>query len=180
MGEVREYEWEKLIMGILYCEPDLAEEVEKRLEALFGKIDKRSAGYDFSQISKYYDAEMKGTTYKYLISFGQLVDPSGLAEIKLMTNNIEREYSLHGQRRINLDPGLLGHGRLVLATTKNAAHRIPLGDGIYAELTLFYARKEWHCFPWTYRDFKLKETQCFLSEVRSIYLRQRKDMYKLK
>jgi len=91
-----------------------------------------------------------------------------------MTNDIEKEYSQNGCRRINLDPGLMSHGRLTLASTKNAPHRIPLSKGIYAEITLFFARKDWQSLPWTYSDFQIDETKAFLRKVRAIYLEQRK------
>ena len=37
------------------------------------------------------------------------------------------------QRRVNLDAGYLCLAKLVLASTKDHAHRIYLRDGIYAE-----------------------------------------------
>ena len=66
-------------------------------------------------------------------------------------------------------------GRLMLATTKAAGFRIPLKDGIYTELTLFYARGGWHKFPWSYRDYQSERVQKFLSEVREIYLKERRE-----
>ncbi|NLM22295.1 MAG: DUF4416 family protein [Peptococcaceae bacterium] len=162
-----------MIVGLLYCDEGLAKVIEKKLESLFGRIDCRSSVYRFSNISTYYDAEMGGKVNKYFFSFETCVDPSRLVEIKLMTNDIEKEYSRHGFRNINLDPGLMGHGRLTLATTKNAPHRVPLHSGIYAEITLFFARKDWQSLPWTYMDFKTDETKSFLREVRTIYLKQR-------
>ena len=67
-----------------------------------------------------------------------------------------------GGRRVNLDPGLLSLANLILATTKNRSHRIPLFDGIYAELTLLYAKKQFHritsynvCYPKLLRLFAI-------------------------
>ena len=39
-------------------------------------------------------------------------------------------------RAVNVDPGYVDGARLVLASTKDHAHRIWLRDGIYAEVTL--------------------------------------------
>ena len=82
--------------------------------------------------------------------------------------------SVDGQRRINLDPGMMSHGRFMLATTKNASARIPLSQGIYADLTLFYARDNWNKLPWTYADFQSAYVRTYLCDVRSIYLQQRR------
>jgi hypothetical protein len=117
---------------------------------------------------------MGGTVFRRLISFAACRDPQELAAIKKQTNRIEQETAEQGSRHINLDPGFVSCGRLSLATTKNAGHRIPLSDGIYAELTLFYARGAWNPFPWTYMDYKMPEVHAFLSEVRAIYMQQRK------
>lgn len=173
MGQPKEFEREKLIIGILYRDMELAGECEKRLETIFRRIDHRSSSYNFSEISGYYDTEMNGQVTKYFLSFEGLIDPARLVEIKLLTNMLEDEYSVNGGRQVNLDPGIIGHGRLILATTKKAPHRIPLNSGIYGEMTLFFARKKWQHLPWTYLDFKTDLVKQFLTEARNIYLQQR-------
>ena len=79
-------------------------------------------------------------------------------------------------RKINLDPGFINHGRLLLATTKETGFRIPLKDGIYTELTLFWARGGWQKLPWTYRDYQSERVQKFITDVRRTYLAQRKEI----
>ena len=64
----------------------------------------------------------------------------------------------------------------VLMLAKNMGFRIPLKRGIYAELTLFYARGGWQKLPWTYRDYQSKKVQDFLTKVRKKYLEVRKEM----
>lgn len=174
MGIATSFEPEKLIVAMLYTETTMASELQQRLISIFGEMDLLAQPYDFSEISPYYNEEMQGRPKRLLMSFTQCIDPARLAEIKRMTNAIEAEYAVDGNRRINLDPGCIGCGRLTLATTKNAGHRIPLQDGIYAELTLFYARGGWHPFPWTYMDFKTTQVHDFLTQARKIYMRQRK------
>ncbi|MBQ3404286.1 MAG: DUF4416 family protein [Oscillospiraceae bacterium] len=174
MGDIKSYEREKLICGLLYGDEALIPQVEERLKAEFGEIDLKWPVYRFSDFSPYYDAEMGGETHRIFYSFERLADPSALADIKVLTNSIEDDFRSDSLRPVNLDPGLLSHGRLCLATTKSAGHRIALSRGIYAELTLFYARKAWHEFPWTYMDFKSENVQAFLSQARSIYMQQRK------
>jgi hypothetical protein len=71
-----------------------------------------------------------------------------------------------GRRRINLDPGYVTAAKLVLATTKDFSHRIYLGDGIYAEVTLNFAKHGCRPFAWTYPDFRAERYWGFFEEVR--------------
>ena len=174
MGLAHQFEPEKLICAILYTDESLADQAISKLKALYGETDLESAPYSFSDISPYYDEEMSGKVFRRLLSFQLCRNPAELAQIKTATNAIEQAGAESGNRRINLDPGVISAGRLSLATTKNAGHRIPLSDGIYAELTLFYARGAWNPFPWTYMDFKLPAVHAFLTNARKIYMQQRK------
>jgi len=168
------FEPEKLIAGILYHDEICREEAVKRLQELYGDIDMITEPYLFTDISKYYCDEMGTPLKRLFVSFSACVDPSQLSQIKRQTVCIEKELSLDGKRQVNLDPGLVNRGRVLLATTKEAAHRIPLSDGIYCELTLFLARKQWQALLWTYLDFKTETVQSFLTEVHKKYLLQRK------
>ncbi len=174
MGTAMQFEPEKLICAVLYTDAQTEEAAITRLTAAYGNTDLESEPYCFSEISPYYDEEMGGMVYRRLLSFAVCRDPAELAAIKTFTNQIEQETVTDTGRQINLDPGLISPGRLSLATTKNAGHRIPLSDGIYAELTLFYARGAWNPFPWTYMDFKLPQVHAFLTQARKIYMQQRK------
>lgn len=174
MGTAQRFEPEKLICAILYTDKTSADAAISKLKAAFGETDIESDSYSFSDISPYYDDEMGGTVFRKMLSFSECRDPQELAAIKTLTNSIEQQTADAGNRHINLDPGFISAGRLSLATTKNAGHRIPLSDGIYAELTLFYARHAWHPFPWTYMDFKLPQVHDFLTHARKIYMQQRK------
>ncbi len=174
MGTAQRFEPEKLICAILYTDEASADAAISKLKAAFGETDIESDSYSFSDISPYYDDEMGGTVFRKMLSFSECRDPQELAAIKTLTNSIEQQTADAGNRHINLDPGFISAGRLSLATTKNAGHRIPLADGIYAELTLFYARHAWHPFPWTYMDFKLPQVHDFLTQARKIYMQQRK------
>ena len=65
--------------------------------------------------------------------------------MKLFTNKVEQAFAVRtavGEaRRVNLDVGYICLAKLVLASTKDHAHRIYLSDGIYAEITLRFHRK---------------------------------------
>jgi hypothetical protein len=110
------------------------------------------------------------------VAFEPLLSPEALSGIKLTTNALE--LSLSGAtvpdtpRRVNLDPGYLDATKLVLASTKNQAHRIYLAQGIYAEVTLLYHHGAFHPFLYTYADYRWPETHEFLRQMRSRYLEQ--------
>ena len=171
MARTYTFEPEKLIIGVIYSDRDVLEKTLELLVREFGEIDAVSEEYSFSdEFSTYYDTELGGKGIRKIYSFKEPVDPSRQAKIKIFTNNIEKSFN----RRINLDPGLISHGRLLLATTKATGFRVALEDGIYSELTLFYARGKWNKLPWTYRDYQTERVQKFLAKVRKIYLEQRK------
>lgn len=179
MGTVYEFEREKLIVGVIYHDKKILNEAIKILVDEFGEIEDISEEFSFSEeFSGYYDDEIGGEGLRRIYSFKKTVDPSSQADIKIRTNEIEARFSVDGKRKINLDPGFINHGRLMLATTKNAGFRIPLKCGIYTELTLFYARGGWQKLPWSYRDYQSERVQKFLTEVRKSYLSDRKKFEK--
>ena len=181
MGKTYDFEKEKLIIGVIYHEKDVLEEAINILTSEFGEIEDMSEEFSFSrEFSTYYDDEIGGEGMRRIYSFRELVDPARQAEIKTRTNEIEMQLSDGEKRKINLDPGFINHGRLMLPTTKETGFRVPLSDGIYTELTLFWARGGWQKFPWTYRDYQSERVQRFITEVRKKYLAQRKECNKTK
>ncbi len=172
MATVKEFEPEKLILGVIYHDKKVFDEAMRLFCERFGEPDDVSEEFSFSrEYSSYYDGELGGEGMRRIYSFERLVDPSLQVEIKEFTNELEARFS----RRINLDPGLISHGRLMLPTTKATGFRIALSRGIYTEPTLFWARGAWHKFPWTYRDYQSERVQKFLVRVRKKYLSQRKE-----
>ncbi|MBQ7500272.1 MAG: DUF4416 family protein [Clostridia bacterium] len=173
MGKTKPFEAEKLVVGIMYTDAKDYSAVTETLRGIYGDIDCESEEYSFSDYSKYYNDEMNGTVLKRFVSFRTLVDPSALPAIKHKTNDIEDRLSVNGNRRVNIDPCLLCHGRFIMATTKGASFRIPLSSGMYADLSLVYARNRWVDFFWTYTDIRSDMIKDFLSKVRDIYMTQR-------
>lgn len=135
-------EWEPLW-------PDIRDE----LAPVFGECEYVSDLLDFSHTT-YYDAELGSPLRRRILAFRDLVPQQRLADLKLETVRLELAHARpNGSRRVNLDPGLLTQERLVLATGKNFPHRIYLGRGIYADLTLVYTRSGWQNQPWTFPDY---------------------------
>jgi hypothetical protein len=79
---------------------------------------------------------------------------------------IEKEFSVDGNRRVNIDPGYITLSKIVLPTTKDCAHRIYLRDGIYAEITLMHYRGAWQPQPWTYPDYRSETAVHFFDNCR--------------
>jgi hypothetical protein len=136
----------------------------------FGPPALVSEAFDFTE-TDYYAATMGTDLKKQFFAFEPLVDPSALAGIKCQTNRWEAEYASLGRhpepRPLNLDPGYITPAKLVLASTKDHAHRLYLGNGIYAEVTLVYRRRQWQPMEWTYPDYRRQDYQQFLTRCRA-------------
>lgn len=174
MGVVKSHKPVKLIAGMITNDSELLLKVEKILERRFGPIDFRTSLLDFAY-TNYYQPEMGGNLKRQFVSFRRLIDPSVLSKIKLYTNKLELKLSASRNkpsRRINIDPGYLTEGKLILATTKNHQHRIYLGRGIYAEGTLRFVERSFVPWEWTYSDYQTKEYVDIFNEIRKIYLQQ--------
>jgi hypothetical protein len=143
-----------------------------RLEASHGPVGLAGEPFAFDQTA-YYEASMGPGLHKQLFAFRDLVAADRLADLKRQANALERELAETGgypePRPANIDPGLLGLGKFVLATTKDQAHRIYLRDGIYAEVTLRFHAGVFEPWPWTYADYRLPEVRAFLGRAREYY-----------
>jgi hypothetical protein len=139
-----------------------------RAETAWGPAVLESPAFEFDQTDYYRDSMGPGLR-KQFFAFGAS-DPGGLADWKLATNAWEAEYAAaatHDETRpLNLDPGYVALGRLVLASTKDFAHRIYLSRGIYAEVTLYYRHGHWQHHDFTFADYRRAEYQEFFSACR--------------
>lgn len=171
MGMERPFADTALVMGVLSSLPDSHPQVFALLHSAFGPIMRVTKPMPFT-FTDYYDEEMGTPIHRFFVLFERLVDPSSLPSVKLETNRLERMLAVDGKRRINLDPGLLSAGNLILATTKNRSHRIPLRDGIYGEVTLIYAKGEFRSLPWTYADYRSEPIRELFAGLRSEYLKR--------
>jgi hypothetical protein len=154
---------------------DLLALARQRLEDTHGPVALASPEYAFDQ-TRYYEPTMGPGLRKQLWAFERLIDPADLPAIKHSTNALEQAFATESPRPeprpINLDPGYLTLAKLVLATTKDQAHRLYLRDGIFAEITLQFRDGRFQPWPWTYADYRLPEVLAFLAEARAWY-RQR-------
>jgi hypothetical protein len=170
MGAIRSPRPVNLICGFISNDPDLVARALGMFQEYVGPADEVSEVWPFDS-TDYYELEMGEDLRRQFASFERLIDPGALAGLKATTNEIESRicYELglpRGRRRVNLDPGYLALSKLVLATTKDYAHRVYLRDGIYAESTLHYEHGRWQPWPWTYPDYADGRYHAFFERVR--------------
>lgn len=155
MGKTRPPEPALLFVSTLYCSEDIFNQSKEILEKHFGDIQFVSPPLPWDH-SSYYEDEIGWPLFRQFIFFKNLIDPGLLPDIKLKTNEIESSLSIEGKRSINLDPGYLTLSKVALASTKNYAHRLYLGKGIYGEITLIYRDDTYNPHLYTYRDYQDK------------------------
>ena len=171
MGSPGEFPAEKLVVGVLLSRPELKAGLLLRLGQGFGASDWVSPELPFSY-TRYYDREMGGPILRFFVSCRELVDPARLAATKLQSNALEEEFRRPALRPVNLDPGLLSLARFVLASTKPAAHRVPLSGGIHAEIELLYEHGGFRPVEWTYPDYRSQEYRDILEHIRGLFKAQ--------
>jgi hypothetical protein len=168
----------KLIAALLGEDVDLIRRARYMLSKRYGPVDLESSIEPFRE-TQYYAAEMGTDLKRCYMSFENLVRPERLADIKRDTNAMEEQMkadtlSSAVLRPVNIDPGYVDLGKLVLATTKDQPFHVYIGSGIYAQLTLHYRAGGWQTWPWTYPDYAKDETRGFFGRVRDVFLEQRR------
>ncbi|MFC1770950.1 DUF4416 family protein [Candidatus Margulisiibacteriota bacterium] len=171
MGKIKKFSLVKFFIGIIYTREIFFLDVLQNLSDSFGIIDFISLPIKFDH-TNYYEQEMgKGLTKRF-ISFYELRDVEKTPQSKIITNDIEEKYSQDSKRQINLDPGILSLPNIILFSTKNFTHRIPLNNNIYGEVTLLVHKKKFSDLPWTYPDFKSGAYKNVFYSIRDIYKNQ--------
>lgn len=174
MGQISALRPSKLIIGLIYRDILIKDKAVFILKKRFGKIDFQSPELDFNY-TDYYFPELGAPLKRAFISFQKLLSEEKLADIKIYTNSLEEKFSAKGKRRINIDPGFLSGGKLVLATTKNYNHRVYLKKGVFAEVTLFYKKDGFQPWPWSYPDYQSQEYLAIFNTIRGLLLPDRRD-----
>ena len=169
----------KRVAGILYPAGERSEEyfawTLSELTRLWGEPGLVSGPVPFDRTDYYRD--IAPSLLRRFACFPGLVDAGGLADWKLQSHGVEeRSAGLAGRavRTVNVDPGYVDGARLILASTKDHAHRVWLRDGIYAEVTLRYRFGRWVSFDYTFPDFRSGVYDDFLSEARRLWLEERR------
>jgi hypothetical protein len=175
MGTACEPQPVKLIASLLTGDPSLLAGVKEALSRAFGPIDFESELLPFDH-TDYYVPEFGAGLQRQIVTFADLVDPGDLPAIKRKTNEMEQATASDGSRQVNIDPGYVSLGKMVLASTKNHAHRLYLGEGIYGEGTLAYQQGRFRAWPWTYPDYASDRYCALFDEIREKYKAQLRTM----
>jgi hypothetical protein len=169
MGDIHDPAPVLLIIAVVSRHTATLDWASERAASQFGAVALKSDAFDFTE-TDYYTATMGEGLKKQFLAFETIIDPGALAAIKRQTNAWEQEYAelqRHSEPRpLNLDPGYITGAKLILASTKDHAHRIYLAEGIYAEMTLMYRQRRWQPLEWTYPDYRRDDFQEFFTACR--------------
>jgi len=147
------------------------EEALSALRSRLGPESDRLPPFPFT-FTHYYEKEMGRDLQKMFVLYETLRDPAGLTAVKRESNALEARLAGPGAgRTVNLDPGYVTPAKVVLATTKDFAHRVCLDGGIYGEVTLKASGGTWEPLPWTYPDYRTDSVRQFLWRARDLVLR---------
>ncbi|HSW63389.1 MAG TPA: DUF4416 family protein [Dissulfurispiraceae bacterium] len=152
MGTLKLPDRALFFISTLFADSTVFIAVCDELEKKFGSILMESPTWPWDY-SEHYSDEMGSKLYRRYLFFEIPIGQDEIAAAKLTTNEIEQRFTKDGNRRINLDPGYLTLAKVVLASTKDYAHRLYLGSGIFAELTLTYQQRKLSGTMNTYRDY---------------------------
>ena len=170
MGTARKPLSVKLFSGMLSNDVRLFDEAAELLAAEYGPIDMKSGLVPWNW-TDHYREEMGNGLLRRFVFFERLADPAVLPSLKLFTNRAEERFATRDgipRRRINLDPGYLTEAKVVLATTKDYAHRIYIGAGIYAEVPLNYHGNGFVPLGTTYPDYRSAEVLLLFTRAREL------------
>lgn len=185
MGEQRAHEPVLFLLGAFSRRAPVLDWAQARAASHFGPIALASERFHFTETS-YYEPTMGEGLLKCFWAFERPYDPQDLADAKHQTNAWEAELAnrvrqgelfpsenIAESRPLNLDPGYLTPAKLVLASTKDFAHRIYLRDGIFAEITLHFRRGAWLPHEFTFPDYRRPDYQAFFTRCRDWLLSRR-------
>lgn len=159
------------VISVISSEKELKKETELILESHFGRTDLVSGLYPFD-LSDYYEKEMGTELSRQWFSFMTLRDASLLGEWKLICADLEEQFlNSSGNRRVNIDPGYLDYGKLVLASFKSAPDKIYIGRGVWAHTCLRYGHGQFTAPDHSFPDFIDGRFNSFMLEVRANYRR---------
>ena len=169
-----------LFFGVFTHYAALLEETRRRVEDRFGPMHPLgiSPVYPFPE-TRTYAREMGSPLVRQFFVLSELQPQDCLATIKRETIAMEEAIRNMEQfavdRPVNIDPGLLNDCRVILASTKDYAHRIYRGRGIWEEITLIFRHGQFETLPWTYPDFRAPTYHAFFEQLRNELLKRNRN-----
>ena len=156
------------LCSCLTAEPELLTTVESELVRAYGEVALRSPAFPFDT-SDYYREEMGEGLERHWLCFQEPFGAEQLPEFRLTTGRIEAKLAADGNRRVNLDPGYLDLGKLVLASLKEAPDKIYMGRGVWAHTCLQFRWGEFTAPDHSFPDFQDGRFNTFMLKARNLY-----------
>ena len=148
-----------LFFGVFGVDSAVIAQARAQIETHFGGLHRHGVSPEFPFPDTETYRQTMGTSLRRQFFALEALQPQDvLADVKHKTIEIESAIADGGDfevpRPINIDPGLLNDCRVILATTKDYAHRIYRDRGIWEEVTLIFRGGRFEALPWTYPDFR--------------------------
>jgi hypothetical protein len=157
-----------VIVGALAADAQLEQAAVEALGERFGGVALQGRPVPFDK-TRYYEAEMGPGLTRTFYGLGGLVAANSLVELKLTAWEVEQRYQRDGRRRVNLDIGTLDATRVILASFKSGPQKLYLGQGVWADLVLFFHDGAYGPLPWTFPDLRDDTHASFFRAARSTY-----------
>ncbi len=161
----------KFLVALTFSQKDLITPALDFLYSELGCVDLRANSFAFDH-TRYYAEEMGPNLSKQFFAFEGLKDRENLVSVKLLAISAEQEMSVGGKRRVNIDPMYIELPKMVVASSKNFAHRVYIGSGVYGDVQLQYIKGQFVANDWTYPDYNSLDSLSFFEDVRSVYFQQ--------
>ena len=156
------------VCSCLTGRPELLAVVEAELASVFGEIALKSVPFAFDT-SEYYRPELGEGLLRIWYGFRDLCAAERLVEARLTTGEIEDRLAVEGRRRVNLDPGYLDLGKLVLASLKEAPDKVYMGEGVWAHTCLQFRDGKFTAPDHSFPDFMDGRFDGLMLEARALY-----------
>ncbi len=156
------------LVSVISPEPCPSDAARSALTCSFGPVALVSRTYPFD-MSGYYEAEMGPGLLRAWLAFEQLALPDGIASWKEECAILEDRFRRGGSRTVNLDPGYLDFGKLVLASFKEAPDKICVGRGVWAHTCLRFRFGRFEAPDHSFPDFRDGRFDRFMLEARGKY-----------
>ncbi|OPY01721.1 MAG: hypothetical protein A4E60_01531 [Syntrophorhabdus sp. PtaB.Bin047] len=167
MGKIGRPRKVRLFASIIFHREADLEAVLRLLGDTVGPVEEKTPPALFTHTT-YYNREMGEGLMRSFVIFSPLVDREVLPDVKISTNATEDLFAKEGKRTVNIDSGYIALEHVILATTKGYAHRVYLGKGIHADLTLMFNSGSYRALEWTYPDYAEEQTIALFNRWRDL------------
>ncbi len=174
MSEPQEPSRAKLIASLIYADAGACAHARRSLIRRTGPEDFVSPELPFDRTA-YYEKEMGPGLRRVFVSYSPLIARDELPDIKTFAHAVETDLTREGKRAVNIDPGYITPENLILSTFKGFSHRLYLGRGVFAEVTLIYENGCFRPLRWTYPDYASPEVVEIMNGIRARYLDRLRD-----